>query len=218
MIGAGIIAVRGLVGVAMATLLLLSVEPAVATPLPGPVLHTATGTITGLDLSDVTVAGTTCSYSGRRLSETVQGFAIGENVRIACVGDVLRTIALVPITSGPSHPDSIVVTLPDSSHSAGGAPSLIVSSSVSTSGTINDVDAAARTSPITSTVLEVTVDGETCSLPIYGGAPGAKGLQFIQAGAWASMSGTIYTNGLERGQLTVNSPGGGSSVNWNFIT
>lgn len=202
---------RRLAGLAAASLLLLSAEPAVAASHPSTVHLTATGTITGLDLSRITVAGTTCSYGGRRLSETVQGFAIGENVRIGCVGASLRSIALVPVVVGRPHPDAIVVTVPTASQSPG-PPSLTVANTASTSGTIGNIATVAgtQTSPA---LVEITINGETCSLPNTSGD-----VQWVQVGYSASMSCTSYTNGHSTGQLTVHGPDEiGGSLSWSFV-
>lgn len=60
------------------------------------------GLVRALDLSDITVGRTTCTFSGVKMEAATQDFDLGENVAITCAGGVLKTITLAPDT-GPAH-------------------------------------------------------------------------------------------------------------------
>ena len=95
-----IIAVIGVLPVAAG--LAIAPQP----PAKSSTLLSATGTVTGLDLSRIAVGRTRCAL-GAKSSARAGSFAIGEHVTIGCVSGVLRTIKLAPVTSGPLH--SVVV-------------------------------------------------------------------------------------------------------------
>ena len=67
-----------------------------------PVFIGATGTISHLDLSLITVDRTTCTIDTKAAAVAGE-FAVGENVSINCLGGALRSMKLAPITSGPAH-------------------------------------------------------------------------------------------------------------------
>ena len=77
--------------------------PAVAQPASPAIASTVVGTVRSLDFSQITVGGTTCHLATPKSEALVGGFAVGENVAIGCLRGALRTIALVPITSGPKN-------------------------------------------------------------------------------------------------------------------
>jgi hypothetical protein len=120
-------------------------------PAKSSTLLSATGTVTGLDLSRIAVGRTKCAL-GPKSAVLAGNFAIGEHVTIGCVSGVLRTIKLAPVTSGPLH--SIVVV-----HSASVIPKVSGPSSKGsvswTTGTIapgnTSANAGASNLPPTST-------------------------------------------------------------------
>jgi hypothetical protein len=103
-------------GVALATVVFVLVATGSALGArrpPTAVLHQiATGMVTSLDLSHITVGKTTCKLGTTRIGSEAGTFAVGEHVTIACVRGALQTIALAPVTGGPSHAVSYSDSLP----------------------------------------------------------------------------------------------------------
>jgi hypothetical protein len=82
------------------------------------------GLVRALDLSDITVGRTTCTFTGVKMEAATENFDLGENVAITCAGGVLKTITLAPDT-GRAHAvpylhSTVAYSQPSSSGSGSG--------------------------------------------------------------------------------------------------
>ncbi len=154
---------------------------------PAATLKLASGTITRLDFGQVRVGRTTCSLSAKS-AKLVGNFAVGEHVTIRCSGDLLRTIKLQPVTSGPAASVPVVgtpgpVSPPRATYWQATAPT----SATGTHGQITS---------ITSTTI--TIGDVTCSFP--GGTPF---LSQLNVGDTVSMTCSTYADGGSSAAITI---------------
>ena len=186
-------------------------------------LQTASGQITGLDLSAITVAKTTCSLSGK-VAALAGDFAVGENVAISCLGRALHSIELQSITSGPAHSLTIVRSAPiidsvapdagSAASDTGGSFGSLKWSFILASGTPGGATSASATGSITSLdPTGITIGDITCALPrvLTGSVAGTQQIatslynllqRAAQAGELLQISCTSYSDGMTSGQIT----------------
>ena len=186
---------------------------AVAQPVSRSLSSTVVGTVRSLDFSHITVGGTSCQLATAKSEALVGNFAVGENVAIGCLRGALRTITLVPITSGPRNSlpfikSSIVIPKSSGPHSlfsrtyTGGIllenpnstiaiPGGELTGSFSASGPITSITQTPLmiNGQVTTIVFTtITVGNATCSVLGLLNGPGADVLQ-VGVNAEISCSG-----------------------------
>jgi len=135
-------------------------------PKTHPLLLETTGRITAAGLSQIDVNGVKCTLDSKSAA-LAANFAVGENVRIGCLGKVLQTIKLEPISGGHAGPAITITGTPPvkvptqlqiavtSSQTANGAITAITAYSI----TIGDV-----TCPSSPQVEQLVGIGEVVSI------------------------------------------------------
>ena len=208
---------------ASAAVFAIFAAPGAAQPASHVLFSTIVGTVRSLDFSHITVGGASCRLASAKSEALVGSFAIGENVSIGCLRGALRTITLVPVTSGPRNglpfiKSSIVIPKSNGPHSllsltyTGGMllenPDSIVAlpggnlaGMFGASGPITSITQTALTinGQVTTIVFTtITVGNATCSAIGLLNWPGASVLQ-------VGVNAEISCNGLS-GSITVPGP------------
>jgi hypothetical protein len=218
--------VRSFVTIAIGVVLFSAVQGVVsrAAVPDSSLLRGATGRVTRLDLTHITVDRLTCQLSGK--SAALAGdFAVGENVSIGCARGVLRTIALAPVLTGSGRalpPIHILTTFP--AHSApttkastSWSGGIIALGGTTPASTPTSVD---QTGPITSLdPTQISVNGVSC--PFYAADLGTTSQSLAQRlaaapfGVYQSLTNAnvslgdtatitcTYTDSSSKGQITV---------------
>ena len=175
-------------------------------------LHTRTGAITSLDRTQISVGGLTCDLPAPRAILS-GNFALGEQVTIDCLGNILRLIrhhaeaisgtsasngSGVTVTSGANGASSSAVTETSTGGSTN-ATSVASASSTDASGTTTSVSAEGPITALTSTSISIGVATCPFDRATY---PSQSAVAQLQVGDVAKINCETYPDGTTTGSVT----------------